>query len=72
MTFIYRNHGAAPAYRWYQCAYFAHQLSRRAAPDSIGYMADALPDSQVDLNLQFQIPNDPSIVRISERIQTKS
>ena len=37
-------------YSPHQLAYFAHQLTRRAAPDSMDRMAGALLDAQVDLN----------------------
>lgn len=40
----------APAYSSHQLAYFAHQLTRRAASDSMDRMAGALLDAQVDLN----------------------
>lgn len=40
----------APAYSCHQLAYFAHQLTRRAAADSMDRMAGALLDAQVDLN----------------------
>ena len=41
---------AAPTYSPHQLAYFAHQLTRRAAADSMDRMAGALLDAQVDLN----------------------
>uniref|UniRef100_E6QQ35 Uncharacterized protein n=1 Tax=mine drainage metagenome TaxID=410659 RepID=E6QQ35_9ZZZZ len=37
-------------YSPHQLAFFAHQLSRRAAADSMDRMAGALLDAQVDLN----------------------
>jgi len=37
-------------YSPHQLAYFAHQLTRRAAADSMDRMAGALLDAQVDLN----------------------
>ena len=41
---------ATPTYSPHQLAYFAHQLTRRAAADSMDRMAGALLDAQVDLN----------------------
>ena len=41
---------AGVAYCSHQLAYFAHQLTRRAASDSMDRMAGALLDAQVDLN----------------------
>ena len=41
---------AAPTYSPHQLAYFAHQLTRRAAADSMDRMAGALLDAQVELN----------------------
>jgi len=41
---------AAPRYSPHQLLYFAHQLTRRAAADSMDRMAGALLDAQVDLN----------------------
>ena len=41
---------AAAIYSPHQLAYFAHQLTRRAAADSMDRMAGALLDAQVDLN----------------------
>ena len=37
-------------YSPHQLAYFAHQLTRRAAASSMDAMAGALLDAQVDLN----------------------
>ena len=37
-------------YSAHQLAYFAHQLTRRAASNSMDRMAGALLDAQVDLN----------------------
>ena len=37
-------------YSTQQLTYFAHQLTRRAAADSMDRMAGALLDAQVDLN----------------------
>jgi len=37
-------------YSPHQLTYFAHQLTRRAAADSMDRMAGALLDAQVDLN----------------------
>jgi len=37
-------------YSPHQLACFAHQLTRRAATDSMDRMAGVLPDAQVDLN----------------------
>ena len=37
-------------YSPHQLAYFAHQLTRRAASNSMDRMAGALLDAQVDLN----------------------
>jgi ERCC4-related helicase len=41
---------AAATYTPHQLSYFAHQLTRRAAADSMDRMAGALLDAQVDLN----------------------
>ena len=41
---------AGVVYCPHQLAYFAHQLTRRAASDSMDRMAGALLDAQVDLN----------------------
>lgn len=41
---------AATSYSPHQLAYFAHQLTRRAASNSMDRMAGALLDAQVDLN----------------------
>ena len=38
------------SYRAHQLTYFAHQLTRRAASNSMDRMAGALLDAQVDLN----------------------
>ena len=45
-----REQNAGVAYCSHQLAYFAHQLTRRAASDSMDRMAGALLDAQVDLN----------------------
>ncbi|WP_371868857.1 SNF2-related protein [Duganella lactea] len=45
-----QNLSAAPTYTPHQLVYFAHQLTRRAAADSMDRMAGALLDAQVDLN----------------------
>lgn len=45
-----QNLSATPTYTPHQLAYFAHQLTRRAAADSMDRMAGALLDAQVDLN----------------------
>ena len=47
---IQPDQDTAPAYSSHQLAYFAHQLTRRAASDSMDRMAGALLDAQVDLN----------------------
>ena len=44
------DQNTASAYCSHQLAYFAHQLTRRAASDSMDRMAGALLDAQVDLN----------------------
>lgn len=49
-TMIDQNMNAAPMYSPHQLAYFAHQLTRRAASNSMDRMAGALLDAQVDLN----------------------
>ena len=50
MTSRLQGSTIAPTYSSHQLAYFAHQLTRRAASDSMDRMAGALLDAQVDLN----------------------
>jgi hypothetical protein len=39
-----------PTFTDYHAKYFAHELTKRCAPDSVEKLAGALVDAQVDLN----------------------
>ena len=49
MTLRLQGSAIAPTYSSHQLSYFAHQLTRRAASDSVDRMTGALLDAQADL-----------------------